>query len=105
MTVLREYAAAVTQPTLAEVGAPYDEVAGPDGTLRHHWRQLAADAVDMTFPELRRVHDEIARLLADDGVTYTTPGEDSAAWQLDPLPLVLPAEEWAVLEKGPAQRP
>lgn len=108
MTVLRDYAASVTQPTLGDglgqTGAPYDEVARPDGSLRPAWKRLAADAVDLTLPQLARVGDEISRLLSDEGVTYTPPGSDQQAWRLDPVPLVISAEEWTTLEKGLAQR-
>lgn len=104
MTVLRDYAAAVTQPSLGDDPPPFDEVAGPDGSLREPWRRLAVDAVDLTFPELKRVHDEISRFLADEGVTFTPPGREQLPWRLDPLPFVISADEWAGLEKGLAQR-
>lgn len=104
MTVLRDYAASVIQPALGQTAALYDEVASPDGTLRTSWKRLAAEAVDLTLPELNRVGDEIARLLADEGVVYTPPGADQQAWRLDPVPLVIAPEEWSVLEKGLAQR-
>lgn len=104
MTVLRDYAASVIQPTLNQRGTPYDEVASPDGTLRSAWKRLAADAVDLTLPQLVRVGGEISRLLSDEGVTYTPPGAEQQQWRLDPLPLVLSADEWTALEKGLAQR-
>ncbi|MBC9224736.1 hypothetical protein GL325_00240 [Aeromicrobium sp. 636] len=104
MTVLRDYAASVIQPTLGQSAAPYDEVASPDGTLRAAWKRLAAEAVDVTLPELTRASDEIARLLADEGVVYTPPGGQQRSWRLDPVPLVISADEWATLEKGLAQR-
>ena len=48
----------------------------------------------------------VERLLADDGVTYGAAGDPAGtrAWQLDPLPLVLDADEWASLERGLQQR-
>jgi uncharacterized circularly permuted ATP-grasp superfamily protein/uncharacterized alpha-E superfamily protein len=106
VTVLREYAAGVTQPTLDAGGGPvrYDEVVGPDGGLRTSWKGLAELAVALTPADLRRVGDDIARSLADDGVTYTRPGERGGAWHLDPLPVVIDAAQWAPLEIGLAQR-
>ncbi|EFQ83163.1 hypothetical protein HMPREF0063_12372 [Aeromicrobium marinum DSM 15272] len=104
MTVLRDYTAAVTQPTLADEPARYDEVVAPDGALRPAWRGLAASAIDLTETELRRVGRDIDRFLGDDGVRYSRPGEPSSPWLLDPLPLVVTAEEWAPLEVGLAQR-
>lgn len=106
MTVLREYAAAVSQPTFAEADAPlrYDEVAAPDGALRPAWRALAAEADLLDHDQLVRITGEIERFLADDGVTYTRPGEEPGPWRLDPVPFVLTAEEWALLDVGLAQR-
>ncbi len=104
MTVLRDYVASMTQPQLGQGAAPYDEVAAPDGTMRPAWKRIAAEAVDLTLPQLRRAGDEIARLLEDEGVVYTPPQEQQQPWRLDPVPLVLAHEEWATLEKGLAQR-
>ncbi|CAB4704385.1 MAG: hypothetical protein F2667_05845 [Actinobacteria bacterium] len=108
MTVLRDYAAALNQPTLlggAEAEPTrYDEVVGPDGTLRPAWKGLAELAVGLTPDDLRRVDGDIERFLADDGVTYALPGESQGPWRLDPVPLVIDAASWSPLEIGLAQR-
>ena len=82
---------------------------------------------DFAAPDLQRAQREVARLLEDDGVTYTpgpastlsvadpdkhaTPRLDGAApltepqpWQLDPLPLIVDEREWSSLEAGMVQR-
>lgn len=104
MTALRDYSAAVTQPTLGGDPARYDEVVAPDGTLRSSWRMLAETAVQLTDADLRRVGGDIERFLANDGVTYTPPEQEPGPWRLDPFPLVVDAAEWAPLEVGLAQR-
>ncbi len=104
MTTLRDYAAAVTQPMLDGGTVRYDEVVGPDGSLRPAWKGLAASAVGLTTTELRRIGRDIDRFLSDDGVTYRRPGSRRSRWSLDPLPLVLSPEEWTPLEVGLAQR-
>lgn len=104
MTALRDYSAAVTQPTLTAGPARYDEVVGPDGTLRASWKLLAETAVQLTDADLRRVSGDIERFLANDGVTYTPPEEEPGPWRLDPIPLIIEAAEWAQLEIGLAQR-
>lgn len=115
MSVLRDYATAVSQPTLP-FDAPgtaavtlgdalrYDEVVMPDGGLRPAWRAMASLALALTPDELRRVDGEIMRFLADEGVTYVDRGTGSQPWQLDPVPLVLDAADWSRLEVGLAQR-
>ena len=117
MTVLRDYASTVsgaTLPLIAPTGLEgslalstvtrYDEVVSPEGGLRPAWKALASAALDLTPEELHRVEGEITRFLADDGVTYTTPGASAQPWQLDPVPLVIDSPTWAKLEVGLAQR-
>lgn len=104
MTVLRDYAAALTQPTLTGLAPGFDEVVGVDGSLRGSWKGLAGLAVQLTPNDLSRADRNIQRFLADDGVTYARPGQVSGPWRLDPLPWVLSADEWAPLEVGLAQR-
>ncbi|THE06625.1 hypothetical protein E1I21_11045 [Microbacterium oleivorans] len=106
MSVLRDYAAAVSQPTLSfsSTAPRYDEVVDPDGTLRPAWQGLASLALGLTRDELERVDGEIARFLADDGVSYARAGDDLQPWQLDPMPFVLDAAGWARLDVGLAQR-
>ncbi len=112
MSVLRDYARAVSQPTLpfdARFGddgtaARYDEVVGGDGGLRPGWKSLASHALALTADDLRRVDGEITRFLADDGVSYLRTDTGAEPWQLDPLPLVIDAPSWARLDVGLAQR-
>ncbi len=99
MSVLRDYAAAVSQPTLPLSSLPhgpadlsrYDEVVDADGSLRPAWQSLAGLALALTPSELARVEGEITRFLADDGVTYVRPDSGAQPWQLDPVPLVVDA--------------
>lgn len=110
MSLLRDYAAALAQPTLALVpddgakSARYDEFIAPDGGLRPAWKGMAEIAVDLTSDHLARVDDEITGMLADDGVTYEHPDAGTQPWQLDPMPLLIDAPTWAKLEVGLAQR-
>ncbi len=104
MTVLQDYSAAVTQPTLTGDVTRYDEVVAPDGSLRTAWKGLAETAVQLTRDDLARVSGDIERMLADDGVTYTPPEQKAGPWRLDPIPLVIDAAEWQSLEVGLAQR-
>ena len=84
----------------------YDELLDGNGALRPHWRalleKLGADS-DLG----RRGLDLTRRLVTENGITYNVYADPKGAdrpWALDPLPLVIPAEEWAVIERGVAQR-
>lgn len=104
MPVLKEYVAALSQPTLGTEATRYDEVVAPDGVLRPPWKRLAVVASGIGAGELSRIDEQIVRFLADDGVTYSRPGERPTAWRLDPVPLVVDAGSWREVEVGLAQR-
>jgi uncharacterized circularly permuted ATP-grasp superfamily protein/uncharacterized alpha-E superfamily protein len=107
VTVLRDYASALSQPVLVgDVHEParYDEVVGPDGALRPAWKGIAEAVVRITAGDLRRADGDILAMLADDGVTYARPGEGPGPWRLDPVPLLIDAASWGPLEVGLAQR-
>jgi uncharacterized circularly permuted ATP-grasp superfamily protein/uncharacterized alpha-E superfamily protein len=106
VSLLRDYAASISQPTLPLTGngTRFDEVVGADGALRPAWKGMASIAIELTPAELGRIDGEITTLLADDGATYGNPEAGSQPWQLDPMPLVLDAATWARLEVGLAQR-
>ena len=94
--------------------ASLDELVGPDGAVRVASRDLAASVDLLGTAGLLTRRAQVRRLVEDDGVTYGTPDDardglrDSARpqrrWQLDPLPVVLEADEWAGLAPGLAQR-
>ncbi len=91
-----------------------DELVGPDGDVRAASRDLAASVDLLGSAGLLTRRGQARRLVEDDGVTYGTPDEvrdgerDSARpvrrWALDPLPVVLDADEWAWLEPALRQR-
>jgi uncharacterized circularly permuted ATP-grasp superfamily protein/uncharacterized alpha-E superfamily protein len=86
----------------------YDELLDGGGAVRSHWRplmeRLAAGGIrDSTHRCLQLTR----RLIAENGATYNVYADPQGAdrpWTLDPLPLVLTAQEWAQIEQGVAQR-
>lgn len=85
----------------------YDEVRAADGRLRPHWRELIG-AIEAFGPhEAERRWREGRRLLRDNGVTYNVYGDPRGVdrpWDLDPIPLVLTAQEWSEIEAAVVQR-
>jgi uncharacterized circularly permuted ATP-grasp superfamily protein/uncharacterized alpha-E superfamily protein len=57
--------------------------------------------------ELTRRWEHAGRLIHENGVAYNVHGDPQGSdrrWELDPLPLLMPSEAWAVLSAGLAQR-
>lgn len=85
----------------------YDELLASDGAVRPHWRSLI-DRLESAGPDAARRGVELARrLIVENGVTYNVyadPQGRDRPWQLDTLPLILPADEWRVIAAGVAQR-
>ncbi|MHA6525575.1 circularly permuted type 2 ATP-grasp protein [Tessaracoccus sp. G1721] len=54
------------------------------------------------LPGLQAAGREIQRLVEDEGILYG--GESRRSWVVDPLPLILGADEWDALEAGLKQR-
>jgi len=86
----------------------YDELLDEQGTVRKHWRPLIerVAAGDGTGAG-RRGLELTRRLIIENGVTYNVYADPQGAdrpWGLDPLPLVLTAQEWSEIEAGVAQR-
>lgn len=85
----------------------FDEMLDAAGAPRPHWARVV-DA--LAGPELARVRDRIAtteRQIRDSGLTYNMYADPKGAdrpWALDTLPMIIPADEWAVIEAAVAQR-
>jgi len=94
---------------LLYAGSPqrYDELLDRDGTIRPHWRPLVEHLAHGGAEGARRTVEMTRRLVVENGVTYNVyadPQGRDRPWQLDPLPLLIPAEEWRTIEAGVQQR-
>ncbi|WP_159844821.1 circularly permuted type 2 ATP-grasp protein [Nocardia sp. CY41] len=94
-----------------ECGAPltgyYDELVDVDGTVRRTWSELSADFARLGGDGLRRLDSRVRRLIDDDGIAYHEVGasaDATAPWRLDPIPLLVAADDWTRLEAGLEQR-
>lgn len=84
----------------------YDE-AIVNGQPRPAWQPIAKRVLALGTSEVNNRWARAQRTLIDNGVTYNINqrGEASErAWLLDPLPLVIPADEWATIEQAVIQR-
>lgn len=85
----------------------YDELCGADGAPRPHWVRLVDLLGSWAPAELVERWEQARRLIRDNGVTYNVHDEASGEqrpWVLDPIPLVVSADDWARLEVGINQR-
>ena len=85
----------------------YDELLERDGSIRAHWKPLIEYLADGGSEAARRTVEMTRRLIVENGVTYNVyadPQGRDRPWQLDPLPLLIAADEWRGIEAGVQQR-
>ncbi len=84
-----------------------DEMMDADGNVRAHWRGLIHRFERLSGAEIKEILNSSQRLVRENGTTYNVfgeTGEVARPWRLDPVPFVIGAEEWRVLEEGLIQR-
>ncbi len=84
-----------------------DEMAGPGGQLRPHWRGFVSSLNELGPGELRRRWDHARRLIHENGVTHNVYGDPNGLdrpWNLDLIPLLITAAEWNAVAEGLQQR-
>jgi uncharacterized circularly permuted ATP-grasp superfamily protein/uncharacterized alpha-E superfamily protein len=85
----------------------YDELLDSSGGVRAHWRPLIDALASDGAGAVRRGVELARRLIVENGVTYNVyadPQGRDRPWVLDPLPVLLTAEEWREIELGVTQR-
>lgn len=85
----------------------YDEMFVAPGVLRAHWQKFIQTLDAMGVKELARRWENARRVICENGVTYNVYGDPRGTdrpWELDTIPLLIPAEEWRVLATGLIQR-
>lgn len=95
-------------------GTGYDEFVDADGKVRPAWTELADTVAERGRGGLDRLRTIVHSLIDHDGISYTgadstrdehgAHGLEPGPWRLDTLPLVVSADDWAVLEAGLVQR-
>ncbi len=82
-----------------------DEMVDGRGGLRPHWRSLIGAFSAFGDGGLAERARRLDRTFEEEGLTSILPGTDPAAvWRCDPVPLPLPASEFAGIASGLAQR-
>lgn len=98
------------EPMAGSAGEPlacFNEAWSAPGIVRPHWERLLALRSDGTSPDFSNPAETARRILRDHGVTYNaTDGLEAVErpWELDAIPFVIDAREWASIEAGAVQR-
>ncbi|NUM56874.1 MAG: circularly permuted type 2 ATP-grasp protein [Candidatus Hydrogenedentes bacterium] len=85
----------------------FDEMATREGLLRPHWQPYASLIDRIGAAEFQRRHEQAMSLIEEDGVSYNVYGDARVShrpWTVDLVPQILSEQEFAVLERGMAQR-
>src|ERR1700676_3015029 len=88
-------------------GDAYDELSADGVTPRPHWAHLMQSLQAIGPEELGRRWARAERRIRENGITYNVYGDPlgaSRAWQIDIIPLLIPADEWRYIEAGIIQR-
>ncbi len=87
--------------------AAYDEVFAAAGILRPQWDTPLRFLDTLGSDGLARRWEQARRMIHENGVTYNVYGAPQGMdrpWELDAIPWIIAAPEWAGLEAGLAQR-
>ncbi len=85
----------------------YDEMYATENKVLPYWERFMTALESMGSEKLEARRREAQRLLRENGVTYNVYGDSqnlTRPWRLDPVPLLISSEEWAVIEAGLKQR-
>ena len=88
-------------------GGFYDEMFEGQGLARSHYDRLFGRLSKMSAADLARRQEAAEASFRSQGITFTVYGQSEGTEKIfpyDPLPRVIAADEWAVLEDGLGQR-
>ncbi|QOV91426.1 circularly permuted type 2 ATP-grasp protein [Humisphaera borealis] len=84
-----------------------DEMVEADGSLRPHWRMFVSMLDDMGRAEVTRRWEQARRIIRENGITHNVYGDPNGLdrpWNLDLIPLLMPADQWRTVGQGLTQR-
>lgn len=97
-----------TSPPVLGAGGPvWDEMSDPRGQVRPHWFSMGQKIQRWSTEERGSIAAAAARMIADLGTTfnvYSDVGGVGQPYELDPVPLLVPAADWAQVSAGLTQR-
>ncbi len=98
-------------PELLNFPAPdasvYNEPSSDGISPRPHWAPFIDTLGEIGREELARRWNRAERRIRENGITYNIYSDPRGAarpWQIDAIPLLIPAQEWSYIEAGIIQR-
>ena len=90
----------------APQGEQIDEMLNRDKSINPHWYTFMQALDTLGLAEMESRHEEVQRLLRENGVTYVVHGEQHGhrPWALDPIPLIISNTDWEIISAGLRQR-
>ena len=85
----------------------HDEMLAEPGVPRPHWAAFLAMLAARQGPRAADSLAQVERDVREHGITYNVYADPKGAdrpWRVDPLPLLIAADEWRQIEAGIAQR-
>src|SRR5690242_15712953 len=89
------------------LGSAYDEMFDADLKPRPHYQTLCRRLQTLSPEQFRRYKAMTELSMLQDGVGFTVYRQEEGierVWPMDPVPRIIPAAEWAVVERGLTQR-
>ncbi len=93
--------------TYSSPAGRHDELLDTNGSVRLPWRPLVARLDTLGLGGVNARAQLVSDSIFADGISYNVHAESHEAphaWELDPLPLVIAADEWTYLASAVAQR-
>jgi uncharacterized circularly permuted ATP-grasp superfamily protein len=89
------------------LGQAYDEMFARPGEPRWHYASLHRQLSSLSYDAFRRIKVMTDLSMLQDGVGFTVYRQEEGierVWPMDPIPRIIPAQEWQVIERGLIQR-
>jgi uncharacterized circularly permuted ATP-grasp superfamily protein/uncharacterized alpha-E superfamily protein len=103
----RDHPTMTSPPPGGPVAGAWNEMTDSCGQIRTHWQSVAPAIQRWTADERAANAAAAARMIKDLGTTFNVFSDAGGAcqpYELDPIPLLIPAAEWSRISDGIAQR-
>ena len=106
-------AVAPKSPSMSSIASRYasagafDELIGADGTMARHWQPVIAGLDALTHLQRIERIERVNMRVRETGIAhdlFADPSRNLQPWRLDLVPLVFPADAWALIETAVIQR-